>query len=80
MKNIVIAKRELYESLKLSIDEVTGAGIKTKDGVESIVIFIATDSDSVIEKIHSDSVIEKIPQEFKGNQVHAEVRSLAEAW
>jgi len=71
MKNIVIAKRELYESLKLSIDEVTGAGIKTKDGVESIVIFIATDSDSVIEKI---------PQEFKGNQVHAEVRSLAEAW
>ena len=71
MKNIVIAKRELYESLKLSIDEVTGAGIKTKDGVESIVIFIATGSDSVIEKI---------PQEFKGNQVHAEVRSLAEAW
>lgn len=69
--NIVIAKRELYDTLKLSLDEVTGAGIKNKDGVESIVIFISSDSRDVTDKI---------PHEFKGNQVLAEVRSAVAAW
>jgi hypothetical protein len=71
MTDIVIAKRELYDALKGSLRDVTGAGIKWKNGSEYIVIFVSNDSQQLIDKI---------PHEFKGNQVLTEVRSLAHAW
>lgn len=63
------AKRELYSILKES-DEVVGAGITEKDGIEVIVIFLS--------KPKSEIEI-KIPAEYKGNKVTTQVRRIPKA-
>ncbi|MEO6488464.1 MAG: hypothetical protein ABIO04_00870 [Ferruginibacter sp.] len=60
--SIVEAKRELFRELKKRNNAVTGAGIREKDGIEVIVIFI-TDPHK----------IETIPSTYKGNIVISEI-------
>lgn len=67
--DIVVAKKELYKQLKVH-EEVTGAGIREKNGSEFIVIFLSS---------ANDKVLEKIPATFKGNKVKTEVKPIARA-
>lgn len=67
--DIVIAKKELYNQLKVH-EEVTGAGIREKNGSEFIVIFLSS---------ANDKVLGKIPTTYKGNKVKTEVKPIARA-
>jgi hypothetical protein len=67
--DIVTAKKKLYTRLK-GYSEVTGAGIREKDGAEFIVIFVSK---------KNSKVLGLIPGEYKGNTVKTEVRAVAKA-
>jgi hypothetical protein len=67
--NIITAKKELYSQLK-SYAEVTGAGIREKNGAEFIVIFLSK---------MNNKVLGLIPSQYKGNKVKAELRAMAKA-
>lgn len=71
MENINTAKRELYQSLKSNLNEVTGAGIRERDGYEYIVIFISK---------MNDAVMNAIPRQWKGNIVETEIKQVAKAY
>ena len=67
--DIITAKKELYSQLRVH-QEVTGAGIREKNGSEFIVIFLSK---------ASNKVLGLIPATYKGNKVKTEVRSVARA-
>jgi hypothetical protein len=67
--SIAEAKRELYNQLK-SNKVVRGAGIKEKNGVEYIVVFVTQPKSTMPIKI---------PTSYKGNKVVTEVTSSAKA-
>jgi hypothetical protein len=67
--DIVTAKKELYSQLKIH-EEVTGAGIREKNGSEFIVIVLSKTNNKVLGLI---------PPVYKGNKVKTEIRSIAKA-
>lgn len=67
--DIVTAKKELYQQLKVH-EEVTGAGIREKNGSEFIVIFLSA---------ANDKVLGKIPSTYKSHKVKTEVKPMARA-
>jgi len=71
MANIVVAKRELYHSLKDISNDVTGASIKAQNGNQHIVIFLSHPSPKLTNRI---------PKEFKGNKVQIEIRTETKVW
>jgi|GEM_PF-3608616 len=66
--SIIEAKKELYRQLKGKKLPVTGAGIKTKNGSDVIVIFLTGEGGK-----------ENIPSTYKGNKVVTEVTAVAKA-
>ncbi len=67
--DVVTAKKELYSQLK-KYNGVTGAGIREKNGIEFVVIFLSG-LDKQLQSL--------IPSQYKGNKVKTEVRSAAKA-
>ena len=70
MADINTAKKELYKALRQQYPEVTGAGIRGKNGREIIVVFLSK---------ADDKVIQFIPKTYKGNPVKTEVKAIAKA-
>jgi hypothetical protein len=67
--NITEAKKRLYSELK-GFNEVIGAGIKERDGMEYIVIYLVS---------ASKKLLNKIPSTFEGIHVEAEVKGKIKA-
>jgi hypothetical protein len=67
--NILEIKKKLYAELK-SFNEVVGAGIKERNGMEYIVIYLAS---------ASKKLLGKIPSTFEGVHVETEVKGKIKA-